>query len=85
MFPAGLCAATQICSSLTQTAQLPSGVSVAWPSPKVSAPTAARALQGPVERAGASGGVGWPAGGSGAGLAAAGPSGDLAALRRAVR
>ncbi len=33
MLPAGLCAATQICSSLTHTAQLPSGVSVAWPSP----------------------------------------------------
>ncbi len=33
MFPAGLCAATQICSSLTHTAQLPSGVRVACPSP----------------------------------------------------
>ena len=33
MFPAGLWAATQICSSLTQTAQLPRGVRVAWPSP----------------------------------------------------
>jgi hypothetical protein len=33
MFPAGLWAATQICSSYTQTAQLPSGVSVASPPP----------------------------------------------------
>ncbi len=42
MCPAGLWAATQICSSLTHTAQLPSGVSVACPSPRVRAPTAAR-------------------------------------------
>ena len=33
MLPAGLCAATQICSSLTQTAQFPRAVSVACPSP----------------------------------------------------
>ncbi|GAA2564714.1 hypothetical protein GCM10010295_63490 [Streptomyces intermedius] len=32
MLPAGLWAATQICSSRTHTDQLPSGVSVAWPS-----------------------------------------------------
>ena len=56
MFPAGLWAATQICSSLTQTAQLPSGVSVACGRrSQVRAPTEARASQGPVEQGGRAG------------------------------
>ena len=91
MFPAGLCAATQICSSLTQTAQLPSGVRVASAVAVGEGADGGEARPGPSRaggRAGRQPGVGLraPAASSAAGAAVVGlraraSVGDLAALR----